>query len=315
MDVQWHKQGLIYRPSGDGFFKTHATRPIVQQIDDRSLRLFFASRDADDRMLPTFIDVDGDNPSTVISINDRPLIGFGSPGTFDDSGVTLGSTLVTGGERYFYYTGWKRRRVVSFELSIGMLRWDTSSQSLQRLSQGPLIGQDRHHPFLTAGPFVANDGGLFKMWYCSGTGWKFPAGNPEPIYTVFYAESTDGLTWNPHPDPVIPCSFDGEVISAPWVIKTNQGYRMWYSHRGHASQAEKQYRIGYAESPDGIAWIRRDDSVGITVATEGWDSEMTCYAAVCNFGDKTYMFYSGNGVGRGGIGYAVADQQLEILEW
>ena len=315
MAVQWHKKGRIYCPSGEGFFKTHATRPIVQQIEDQSLRLFFASRDSDDRMLPTFIDVDANNPSKIIRIYDRPLIGLGNPGTFDDSGVTLGSTLARGEHRYFYYTGWKRRRVVSFELSIGMLRWDEGSQSLQRLHEGPLIGQDRQHPLLTAGPFVVNEGGIFKMWYCSGTDWKFPAGNPEPTYTVFYAESEDGITWTPHAGPVIPYGFDGEVISAPWVVKTTQGYRMWYSRRGHTSSAEKNFRIGYAESADGMSWTRRDDLAGITVSEEGWDSEMVCYAAICNFGDKTYMFYSGNGVGRGGIGYAVADRQLDIVEW
>ena len=153
------------------------------------------------------------------------------------------------------------------------------------------------------------------MWYCSGTDWKFPGGNPEPIYTVFYAESNDGLTWAPYGKPVIPYEFEGEVISAPWVVKTPLGYSMWYSMRGCADKTAKNYRIGYAESADGISWRRLDDQAGITVSPSGWDSEMICYPAVLNHRDKTYMFYSGNGVGRGGLGYAVADRQLEILEW
>lgn len=315
MNLEWEKQGRIYCPSGKGFFQTHATRPIVQQVDARTLRLFYASRDAEDRMLPTFIDVDAEDPLKIIKVHDVPLIGLGNPGTFDDSGVTLGSTVMSGGQQLFYYTGWKRRRVVSFELSIGVLRWNPEGENLERTYQGPLMGQDRFHPLLTAGPFVVNDGGTFKMWFCSGTDWKFPEGNPEPIYTVFYAESEDGITWTSRGGPVIPYNFDGEVISAPWVVKTADGYRMWYSHRGHTGKVEKNFRIGYAESPDGISWTRRDDMAGITVSPTGWDSEMVCYAAVCNHGDKTYMFYSGNGVGRGGIGYAVADRQMEIVEW
>jgi hypothetical protein len=33
---------------------------------------------------------------------------------------------------------------------------------------------------------------------------------------------------------------------------------------------------------------------------------MICYPAVYEHESSTYMFYSGNGVGRGGLGYAVA---------
>lgn len=303
--------GLIYCPSGDGFFKTHAARPLAHKVDEGTLRLFFSSRDSEDRMLPTFIDVDAENPSRIIRVHNRPLIGLGEPGTFDDSGVTLGSAVERDGQLYFYYTGWKRRRVVSFELSIGLLLWDEQSQSLRRVFQGPLIGQDRHHPLLAAGPFVTNGGNHLKMWYCSGTDWKFPGGNPEPIYTVFYAESENGIDWIPHARPIIDYRYDGEVISAPWVIKTKGKYFMWYSTRGYANKAEKNYRIGYAESDDSISWQRLDELAGISISPSGWDSEMVCYPCFYPYKDKMYMFYSGNGVGRGGIGYAVANNFMD----
>lgn len=314
--IEWEKLGRIFCPTGEGFFKTHAARPIVvKNADSGRLRIFYSSRDDDDRMLPTFIDVDADDPRRIVATCDQPLTTLGRPGAFDDSGVTLGSAIERDNVLYFYYTGWKRRRVVSFEMSMGVLRWDRDDQRLHRIHEGPLIGQDIHHPFLTAGPFVVDDGGTLKMWYCSATEWKFPGGNPEPIYTVFYAESDDGLTWKPHGKPVIPYNFDGEVITAPWVVKTKDGYAMWYSRRGSDSRQAKNYRIGYAESTDGISWQRLDENPGISTSAEGWDSEMVCYPAVCNVADKTYMFYSGNGVGRGGLGVAVARQQLDIIDW
>jgi len=211
-----------------------------------------------------------------------------------------------GGDVYLYYTGWKRRRVVSFELSIGVLRWDGHSDRLERMFEGPILAQDRAHPFLAAGPFVVRDGDLFRMWYCSGTGWAFPAGNPEPLYTVAYATSRDGLTWTPVAQRVIDYAYDGEVVSAPWVVAAGGGFRMWYCKRGHADRAAKNYTIGYAESPDGARWTRLDDRAGIARSDTGWDSEMICYPAIHQHGAATYMFYSGNGVGRGGLGYAVA---------
>jgi hypothetical protein len=308
MTIIWQKRGLIYCPDGQGYFKTHAARPIPYRLDEDTIRLFFSSRDFDDRMLPTFIDVDVHDPSKIKRISEGPLIELGSAGKFDDSGITLGSVVECGNELRFYYTGWKRRRVVSFELSIGLLLWDRTSERCRRAFDGPVLGQDVSHPLLVAGPFVMIENGLFKMWYCSGTDWRFPDGNPEPIYTVFYAESTDGVSWKPSGKPVIEPKFDGEVISAPWVLRANDRYLMWYSMRGHENRAAKSYTIGFAESFDGISWRRDDENVGITRSVSGWDSEMICYPGFYRYGDKMYMFYSGNHVGRGGVGYAVAER-------
>jgi len=73
---------------------------------------------------------------------------------------------------------------------------------------------------------------------------------------------------------------------------------MWYSVRGTA------YRIGYAESADGITWQRADPSAGIEVSRSGWDSEMIEYAYVVDRIGARHMFYNGNGYGRSGLGYA-----------
>src|SRR6266516_1641937 len=168
MKISWTKMGLLYCPTGEGALKTHATRPIPCRIDDETLRIFFSSRDHDDRMLPAFVDVETRNPGNIIRRPEGFLIGVGLPGTFDDSGVTIASTITHRGRTLFYYTGWKRRRVVSFELTIGLLHWNEEANTFERAFRGPIIGQDRHHPLLVAGPFVMVEGGRFRMWYCSG---------------------------------------------------------------------------------------------------------------------------------------------------
>ena len=207
--------------------------------------------------------------------------------------------------------GWKRRRVgVSIEASIGVADLLDRGDTLQRLYEGPILGQDRNHPLMTAAPFVLFDSGIYKMWYCSGTEWRMADGNPEPIYTVFYAESSDGLTWTPHNKPVIEYKYDGEVVSAPWVMKIKGRYHMWYSTRGYKGKEQKNFVIGYAESPDGIQWTRLDEHSGIERSDTGWDSEMICYPSFFPYRDVMYMFYSGNNVGKGGIGYAVAENFL-----
>jgi len=62
---------------------------------------------------------------------------------------------------------------------------------------------------------------------------------------------------------------------------------MWYSYRGRNNI--KTYRIGYAESFDGLQWIRKDDDVGIDVSKTGWDSEMICYPFVFDYKEERYM--------------------------
>ena len=57
------------------------------------------------------------------------------------------------------------------------------------------------------------------------------------------------LSTGPH-DPI--------GVTAGCVLKTN-GYRMWYSYVAGGLG----YRSGYAESPDGLEWTRRDEDGNI----------------------------------------------------
>jgi hypothetical protein len=312
LNISWRKMGRIYVPPGDGFFKTHATRPIPFTRRDGTLRLFFSSRGADDMPYPTFIDVDRNDPSHMLHINNEPMMGLGRTGTFDDSGITPVSILRHGGEDRLYYVGWKRRRYggVTIETSIGLAILRKDGEELARAFEGPILGQDIDHPILTAAPFVVFEGGRYRMWYCSGDAWREAGGQGEMLYTVHYAESDDGIRFKKIGGAVIPYQFDGEVVSAPWVEKAGGAYHMWYSTRGHATREAKNYTIGYAHAKDGLTWERRDDLAGITKSAEGWDSEMVCYPAMYPHGERVYMFYCGNAVGKGGIGYAVADNFL-----
>ena len=313
----WEKKGLIFSRDGGGFFKSHAMRAIPYRRGNGVLRLYISSRCASDMMHPTFIDVDPEDPSKIIGIGERPLLALGAPGLFDDSGITLGSIARVGEDDLVYYTGWKRRRYgVSFELSIGVARITDDGDELEKIYSGPILAQDIYHPYLVGGPFVAkDDNGKYRMWYCSGTEWKQRDHGPEPIYTVFQATSENGIDWTPSPAaPCIPYAYDGEVISAPWVVRSEGAYLMYYCFRGSASREAKKYTIGVATSADGTTWTRRDGDAGIGKSEAGWDSEMICYPAIFGYKNKTYLFYSGNEVGRGGLGYAIADRELNIVE-
>jgi hypothetical protein len=74
------------------------------------------------------------------------------------------------------------------------------------------------------------------------------------------------------------------------VVKDAGRYKMFYSVRNRL----KGYRIGYAESQDGVVWDRKDDKVGIDVSQTGWDAGVVFYASVLRARNQTYMFYNGN---------------------
>jgi hypothetical protein len=129
-------------------------------------------------------------------------------------------------------------------------------------------------------------------------------GEPYPRYVVRTTESVDGLVWSAGGSPCIDLAGDEFGIGRPWVVRDPDRFRMWYSIRSHS----RPYRIGYAESADGLQWNRRDGRAGIEVSASGWDSEMVCYAAVIDVNGRRLMFYNGNRHGATGFGVAVLDR-------
>jgi len=127
-------------------------------------------------------------------------------------------------------------------------------------------------------------------------------GKPEHRYHIKYAKSHDGINWERKGCVAIDFANDQEVaISRPSVLKEGERWRMWYSFRGES------YRIGYAESDDGLKWSRLDSQVGIDVSLTGWDSEMIEYPFVFDHAGQRYMLYNGNGYGKTGFGLAVLE--------
>jgi hypothetical protein len=137
------------------------------------------------------------------------------------------------------------------------------------------------------------------MWYVSGTGWTEGV-RPQHHYHIKYAESGDGIHWTRDGRVAIDYAGPEEyAIARPCVLKQGSLYRMWFSARGQA------YRLGYAESYDGISWARKDADGGLVPSDGDWDSEMIAYPLVFEHSGRLHMLYNGNGYGRSGVGYAV----------
>lgn len=305
----WMKSGLIFSPpEHHEWIMSHASIPTVDRHEDNVLRIYFGPRDAQGRTLTTFIDVDPRDPSNIFHFHDTPILSLGKPGTFDDNGVMPSCVLNYNGKKFFFYIGWNLGVTVPYRLAIGLAVSEDNGLTFKRVHDGPILDRNPDDPYFTTTPFVIIENGIWRMWYTSATNWITVQNRLEAVYTIKYAESSDGIDWRRNNITCMPYKFDGECLARPTVIKEAHLYKMWYSYRGSVNfrtNKEASYRIGYAESNDGISWTRKDSEVGIDISDGEWDSEMLAYSYVYQEYDFLQMLYCGNGFGKSGFGYAV----------
>jgi len=264
-------------------------------------RMYFYGRDIQNRSQPGYVEIDLKQPREILKITRKPVLGLGSLGAFDDSGVMPSWIVDHRGKKYLYYSGWSRGVSVPFYFFVGLATSEDGGETFERFSRAPILGRCEVDPYLTASPCVIVKNGLWRMWYSSCTGWEISGGSPKHYYHIKYAQSDDGISWDRKGLVCIDFQDKDEyAIARPCVVEEDGLFKMWYSYRGES------YRIGYAESDDGLKWERKDDQAGIDISATGWDSEMVCYPFVFKHGGLKYMLYNGNEYGKTGMGYAIS---------
>jgi hypothetical protein len=295
--MPWIKKGLLFAPDGNSeWLKTHAALPVVDR-KGKTYRIYFSGRDEERRAQIGYFETDDFEKITLVS--EKPVLGLGPMGAFDDSGVTTSWIVNHENRKYLYYSGWSLGVSVPFYFYIGLAISEDGGETYQRVA-GPILDRNEIDPYLTASPCVLVEDGTWRMWYVSGTRWEMKGNRPRHYYHIKYAESSDGIHWRREGLVCIDYqSPDEYAIARPCVVKEEDLYRMWYSYRGDS------YRIGYAESADGIKWERKDHESGIDVSASGWDSQMIEYPCVFEENGVYCMLYNGNDYGKTGIGLAV----------
>jgi sucrose-6-phosphate hydrolase SacC (GH32 family) len=310
--VGWVKRGLIYTPDGRlPWARSHAQIPTVDLVDDERWRIYFSTRDEKNRSLTTYIEVRADDPSVIVYEHPEPILALGPPGAFDDAGVMPAWVVDYDGRKLLYYCGWSVREAAPYEIQVGLATSSDGGRTWEKYSEGPVLGRIPTEPLLTSTPCIRIEDGRWRSWYLSGTRWDVIGGRMEPFYHLRYAESRDGVDWVREGVVAIDHRSPEEGgIARPSIVRDDGVYRMWFSYRGGSdfrSDSRSSYRIGYAESEDGIRWTRMDERAGIDVSSTGWDAEMVAYPHVFDHRGSRYLVYNGNGFGRTGFGYAVSD--------
>lgn len=303
--MNWIKKGLIFVPDGKSdWMLTHAAVPFADRIRDDVFRVYFNSRDERNRAQVGYLEFDITRPGEILYLHQQPVIGLGPLGSYDDNGAISSWIVNVGQQKYCYYSGMMLGVTVPFYFYLGIAISDDGGRTFRKLSESPILERCSVDPYLTGHACVIREGELWRMWYVSGQRWATENGKPKHYYHIKYAESDDGVKWRR--TGVVCIDFKSEheyAIGRPCLIKEDGLYRLWYSYRGQS------YRIGYAESEDGICWQRKDEQAGIDVSPSGWDSEMVAYAHVFDHQGQRYMLYNGNQYGKTGIGLAVLESR------
>ncbi len=320
----WTKKGVVFKPDGLlPFSRTHAQVPFGYPLDNDRLRVYFATRDENSASSTSFVELDANDLTNVLYVHDKPSLSKGAVGMFDETGTMPSWFLPVPNEQggtdiWLYYTGWNKSETTFYRLGIGLAISRDGGLTFQRAFDGPLLDRYIFDQVWVAQPCVMReeqaDGSgnpprvRWRMWYLSCTKIEVINGHPEPFYDVKYAESTDGIHWNRTGQVCVGYDEFTDAIGRPTVYKENGIYKMYFSYRNsvnYRTDVSQSYRIGYAESKDGLTWERQDDKAGIERSVDGWDSLMMDYCHIVQNKDQLVMFYNGNGFGASGFGYAV----------
>lgn len=292
--------GLVFCPDGtNAQMRTHAANPVGIHLQGDVFRVFFGSRDDEQRSHIWYLDIEIQNEKfRIIGLAEKLVLAPGDLGSFDDSGVSVGCIIQNNLVSYLYYMGWNLGSTVPWRNSIGLAVDNTNSGCFQKFSPAPIFDRNHNDPFTISYPCVIQDDGIWKMWYGSNLSWGKKQSDMDHV--IKYAWSNDGVKWNTKGEISLNLILPEEyALCRPWVIKEDGIFKMWFCYRGDA------YRIGYAESKNGVEFTRKSGNV-IDVSKSGWDSEMVSYPSLVKHKNNTYMFYNGNGYGRTGFGVAIS---------
>lgn len=305
--MKWNKHGLIFTPSGKFTWgDSFALQPTPIRLDENRIRVYIGVRDADGVSRVAFVDLDASDPKQVLHCSTSPALNIGADGAFDEYGVVPCAVLKRDDKIILYYAGYQRGSKVRFLVLGGMAVSTDGGETFERVRNTPVFERTSDEFLFRVPHTVMFDGGKYKIWY--GGGSRFIAGKNKtlPVYDIRFLESENGIDI-PNEGTTCIATEHGEYrLGRPYVIKLpNSEYRMFYGY----STEEHHYKLGFADSLDGLTWTRKDSQLGLHLSESGWDSEMMAYPSVIQVSEKYYMFYNGNNYGEAGFGLA------ELVEW
>ena len=215
-----------------------------------------------------------------------------------------------------YFCGWGALRSDGkLPNTTGIAFSDDAGLSFYYNHKAPILGTDQPYDQEGTGSvFVIPEEDCLKMYYTSighyyekPNGVETGHGDVIPKIGIGYAVSDDGVSWEkPLNDLMVsPRGFDTEpyeyITSKPFLIREDSGFRMWLNTFGTA------YRVRSLFGYDGSNWEWQDSGFDgeFGVGKKGcFDDHQRCYVSVLKVEDQYRCWFTGNGFGQTGMGYA-----------
>lgn len=287
--------------------------PTPYVINEKVIRIFTGFRDEKGISRIGYIDVDAENPLKIIDYSKEPVLDIGSDGSFDDNGMILGDVKEVNGILYAFYIGFQKVEKAKFLAFSGLAYSEDVGLSFKRVSTAPILDRADNANAIKAIHSVNVVEGALYAYYAVGNDWQYINSQPYPRYEIYRAKFDFTTLSFENEEKCISLIEKEYRIGKPTVYRTSDGYLMFYT-RGRSDDLS-YYEPGIAVSRDGLDWTRCDDLYPIKKGPDIWDSINTAYPKFIETAySKQYIFYSGNGMGEGGIGVAEVTESNILFE-
>jgi len=243
-----------------------------------------------------------------------PVLGPAEPGDWDEGARYPTAVIQVDGIYHLFYNG-QPEGVVEFEAadvghatSTDGISWELDPVN-PVLTRGAMGAWDENALW---GVAIVHDGTGFRMWY---SGFD----SDDILGRTGYATSEDGSAWtkyagNPIMDVGSSGSFDDGAVMPGTVIVDDGLHRMWYMSAAETTSAgDYDWRIGFAESADGLSWTKHPTPV--LEQGPGWESWLVYAPSVLYDGTSYHMWYTGHSGQHVAIGYAASADGIEWTKY
>ena len=280
----------------------YASNPLLVKISDNLSRLFFNSRDVENRSSIYSIDV---CESTLVLNFDSVQLqqDFGPPDSYFSQGISLGSFFQLNQKSYVSVMGWKINPGEHWVGRIGKIEMDPQG-NLLKLGDTAWFNLDSSDPISLSYPAIYQNGQSLSMWYGSTVSWD--AGNGEMLHVLKEKKSIDNISFH-STNSLIPYELGtAQAFSRPSIVEFKERNLMAYSFRG----AQDKYKIGFVWLDDFSTATQLGGLTAFLPSDSEWENEMVEYPSLFVHHSKLFMLYNGNNYGKTGIG--LVEIQTEI---
>jgi predicted GH43/DUF377 family glycosyl hydrolase len=269
---------LMPHPESD-WEATDVRDPYVVE-NDGTYYMFYAGQDSNGT--PYIGYATSQNGKKWFRANENPVLTGGAEG-FDRYGVTAPVVHKEGGIWAMYYaaiaeSGERPTSIGRATASSLEEPWERSDIPVLTVGESPAWDSLS----ITSGS-VVDVNGLLRLYY-SGFSANQEIG-------IGYAESTDGIIWTKHDEPVLtggePGDWD-EIVYAPFVHMRDGTWEMYYHGDPFRSRETHDIGLGVATGADGIKWTRTSEAF----LNSREDERFPHMPAVLEVGDYLYLYYA-----------------------